>query len=404
MVPSAALEACPQCGALLHREPRYVTWCQACGWNIDPSPVQRTPRTLAQTVRRRQRAEELVERLAASPVERPGFDLARLGSVGLALLCYVPTLGILALGLFLIVDRFPNVAGLLIGITLLLLGLAVAPRFPQLSKSAVIVRRSDAPTLYAVVDRAAAALHARPVNSIAIDRRVNASWSAVGIRRRRVLTIGIPLWDALTDQERITVIGHELGHETNGDLASSWLVGNALVTLGTWSYVLHPRVRRARGLSYLMFLAGQALMKPFAWLAAAAFRGERSLLYRSTQRAEYLADRFAAQLGSTAAAVGALDKQYLSRPVRQTVEQARKWGKDPWAASCLFLSELPPGEWERLRRLAALNADSVDGTHPPTNLRIQLLGRAAPLAGTMRLTLRESQAMDLELAAARSRL
>jgi Zn-dependent protease with chaperone function len=332
------------------------------------------------------------------------MDLARLGSVGLALLCYVPTLGLIALGILVIVERFPTVAGFLFGVPLLLFGLAVAPRFPRLSKRAVVVRRSEAPALYAVVDRAAAALRARPVNIIAVDRQCNASWGAVGIRRRRVLTIGIPLWDALTDQERITIIGHELGHEINGDLASRWLVGNALTTLEIWSYVLHPRVKGARGLTYLMLLAGRALMKPFEWLAAAAYRTELSLLYRSTQRAEYLADRFAAQLGSTAAAVGALDKLYLARPVRQTVDQARKWGKDPWAASRLFLTELPAGEWERHRRLAALTADSVDGTHPPTNLRIQLLSRANPVAGTMRVTAVESQAMDRELASARAKL
>jgi len=40
-----AQRECPTCHALLPFDPDYVTWCDSCGWNLQPESVAR-PRTL----------------------------------------------------------------------------------------------------------------------------------------------------------------------------------------------------------------------------------------------------------------------------------------------------------------------------------------------------------------------
>src|SRR5436305_1493785 len=70
---------------------------------------------------------------------------------------------------------------------------------------------------------------------LAVSPRFNASVSRAGWRGRRVLTIGLPLWSALGDDQRVAVLGHECGHEVNGDLRSTVLVGSAIASLHTWS-------------------------------------------------------------------------------------------------------------------------------------------------------------------------
>ncbi|MFF5494967.1 M48 family metallopeptidase [Streptomyces aquilus] len=64
--------------------------------------------------------------------------------------------------------------------------------------------RSAAPELYAPVDEVAAALGTRSVDVIALDARTNASVTHLGVRRR-VLTLGLPLWEVLSPQERIAL-------------------------------------------------------------------------------------------------------------------------------------------------------------------------------------------------------
>ncbi|WP_328329138.1 hypothetical protein OHA70_05280 [Kribbella sp. NBC_00382] len=43
MPTDAALTYCPQCGHQLPSDPRYVTWCDRCDWNVDPNPQEHDP-------------------------------------------------------------------------------------------------------------------------------------------------------------------------------------------------------------------------------------------------------------------------------------------------------------------------------------------------------------------------
>lgn len=139
------------------------------------------------------------------------------------------------------------------------------------------------------------------------------------------------------------------------------------------------------------------------WLLRGAvnvlYEFELSLVFRSQQRAEYLADAIAARVGSTDAMQGCLDLLHLSRPCWMAVRfAAQRDEPDIWEPERKFLAELPAKEWERFRRLAARDGTSIDSTHPPTNLRIEMLSRQPAQAVQIELSASESAAVAAEVA------
>jgi hypothetical protein len=63
--------SCPSCSADVPTDPRFVTWCPACDWNVDPAAASRadddaTPTRAARKHAARRQADRLVvERLYA---------------------------------------------------------------------------------------------------------------------------------------------------------------------------------------------------------------------------------------------------------------------------------------------------------------------------------------------------
>jgi len=125
---------------------------------------------------------------------------------------------------------------------------------------------------------------------------------------------------------------------------------------------------------------------------------EVALVYSSQQAAEYYADWLAAKIGSTKAAIGLLDRLYLGRQAALAVRFAAQREKpDIWAAEIAYLNDLSAKEWERLRRVQAAEGTGVDSTHPPTNLRIEMLTRADRCDAKLTMSVAESQGIAAEL-------
>ena len=69
----------------------------------------------------------------------------------------------------------------------------------------------------ALVARIAEVTGAPRPHVIVVDLDWNASVEVVGLRRTRVLRLGVPLLLALDEQQQVAVIGHELGHLKHDD-------------------------------------------------------------------------------------------------------------------------------------------------------------------------------------------
>src|SRR5690349_6474560 len=112
----------------------------------------------------------------------------------------------LVAGVWLCTVDFPRPA-LFPGRILILLAVEMRPRFGRLPKYATVLTRDEAPALYALVDRVAEAAGAPVPHVICLDEdRFNASSGAYGLRRRRVLRLGLPLWQVLAPEQRVALL------------------------------------------------------------------------------------------------------------------------------------------------------------------------------------------------------
>jgi Zn-dependent protease with chaperone function len=293
---------------------------------------------------------------------------------------------------------WPSVGAIILAIILLLVGWAVLPRWGKPPSG--VVERDRIPTIYALVDGVCDELHARRVRGVVITSDLNASISRIGFRRQPYLFLGLPLWEALDPQERLAVLGHEAGHDINGDPFRGRLIGGALRSLGEWRYLLRPmRAHEARAYqrnNRLAELIANVIAYPFFVLARATARALIATSWMASQRAEYLADHIGADLAGSRAMASALSKVIALHPAFQNAVRKATIGKeapffDAWHGVIAETDgQLPTGT-------DTLDAKArFDVTHPPTPYRLALLQKDTSVA-RMTLSHDESDRIDAEL-------
>jgi Zn-dependent protease with chaperone function len=406
-------QICPQCGRTLSGDSRYTLWCQDCEWNLDPTPPEpeRGLRKLV-SVRADKLAARLFEQVRAHPeTERRGFGLTLLAWL-LACGVHLVTVALAVLAVEIaLAGGFPVVVRALGVILAGGFALIVQPYRPRRRKAERLeVTRDTAPSLYGLIDEVATAVGAPPVTVVHIDSLFNASYSTPS-RGEKVLTLGLRLWSVLDPQERVALLGHELGHAVNGDLRRLVIVRRAIYSLWMWQVLLTParsltrrRGQRARndGLIRLAEYLTPLVMLPFAFAISLLRAGLDLISSRNGQRCEYYADELAARTGGSAAAVSFTEKMLAGDISTRAMNRAVKFiaGSNPWLAAREQVSITPDAEWERLRRVARRRLSRIDVSHPPTQLRADLL-RARPVREpTVVLDEAVADAIDSELAPA----
>jgi Zn-dependent protease with chaperone function len=299
---------------------------------------------------------------------------------------------------------FPtNAVAIVVGAFLIAVAVAIRPRLGKPPEED-LVARSEAPTLWGLVDEVAASLSTPPPDLLVIDHEFNASWGIFGLRRRRVVGLGLPLLTSLEPQEQVGLVAHELAHAKNGDASRGIFVGSAVAGLADLYYLLEPEPR-SEGLGIAEHVANGILWllsRPPFWLLHVEYR----LLLHDSQRAEYLADALAARVAGTEAVV-LLHEKLLLEPLFEAVvkEHARPTGDaDLFEATRLRFATVPARERERRRRVAMLEESRLLATHPPTGMRITLLEQRPPLSPAVTLDRERAEQIDAELRRLRSSL
>ncbi|WP_193610048.1 M48 family metallopeptidase [Nocardioides lijunqiniae] len=295
--------------------------------------------------------------------------------------------------------------GVLVGLGWLAV-LTLLPRRVGLEADVAVLTREEHPAVHRLVATTAGLVGVRPPEVIGVDGGLNAYVQPLGwTGRRSALVIGLPLWTYLSPDQRVALLGHELGHLRGRDTASGLLHVTSLTLLARAEYLIGDDTTTDDRISVAMEadgtvvgrlgLAIQALLAlPITMLIRLHLRWTAS----SRQHAEYLADRRSAEVSGTHAARESLawgDEGLLTR-----LGSAVRRGEEPFA----YLEELPaPTEAHvaRLERPGAGPAPRVDGTHPPTHLRLRLLGSYFLPPGTGRPDGDQLRAADLELRALR---
>ncbi|WP_347147215.1 M48 family metallopeptidase [Streptomyces sp. W1SF4] len=410
---------CPACGASVPVDETYVEWCAACDWNVDPGTPDPEPGRIAAFRRRlaHRHGEQLAAELArgAEHGETRGTSASAVLAQGVSLVVHSLTVLLAVAGVLLIVLGWETGVQPVVGALLLGLAVVLRPRPGRLPKDAPVLSRGDAPELFGLVDEVAAALGTGGVRAVVVVPGANAGVTTYGLRQHRVLYLGLGLWEVLTPQERVALLGHELGHFAHGDTRRAGFTVGALHSLSVWYYLLAPTPPTGlldRFVNTVVFLPRCAVLGLLRLLDI--------LTLRASQRSEYLADASAARVGSTAAAVALMDRLLIADTVdaglrREAVAAGMRGGRagrgareaaerELWERLAARFAAVPEREYERLRRVAARRGHSVDSTHPPTHLRRNLAAAGGPHPGLVSFAEQRVETVSAELAPARAAL
>lgn len=394
---------------------RFVTWCTACQWNAEPHPEPK--RKFVARLAARQ-ADWLARRLYAdisshSRDKRRGLAVLSTAYL-LASIVHLMTVALIVAGVAALVQWHGIVWPIRYGAAAFLLGLAwtVQPfRRRRKRRTTPRLDPASAPCLFGLIDEVAAAIGAPSVKDVVVRPDYNASYLRLG-RGKSAVSIGMALWAVLEPQERVALLGHELGHSTNGDLREMRFFDATLGSVRRWRLVLLPTPspvgrRAGAGIQGLVAFMEQFVV-PIVLLPLSAVIGTigntlHLLAQRQGQRCEYYADELAARAGGSDAAIGLADKLLVADACWRVVIQTLKFGKgaDPWRAVRDFALSIPPSEWDRRRLLGRRRLNRIDTSHPPSIFRADLLRSRPPRPAAIILPAERSATIDAELATVR---
>ena len=399
---------CPRCGAEVDLSDEWTVWCDHCDWNVDGGQPPRAGAGQDPLARLRQRATDSAAARAFDALRRHPDDLSwgrgRTAAVALAATVLVVLWGGLAvlLGWALGEQGAARVVWVLVVVAAAALFL---PR-PSHVRDGELLDVADHPRLHALLGHLAAAMDSPTPAVVRLDTSYNMSVGEDGWRRTPVLVIGLPLWTVLSRDERLFVLGHELGHLRGLDARWGHLIWAARTSLANVVDLLWISTRTMDGSTLALFVVWltSKVLRVVAW----PFVGLLVLLDRlesaSRQRAEYLADRRATLVAGSAAAEAGL-AVLLGRPRGEVAASAAmRRDEDPWAALDAVPAR-PAREVERLVRLGRLTGHRSDASHPPSHLRLELV-RAGGLREPSHagVTGEDWDAVEAELRPWRSRL
>ncbi len=401
---------CGACGKAVPVDGGYVPWCE-CGWNLRPAAAADAdaaprrgllPKLYAGLGRRRGQA--VFERLLKGRAARPRFAPAALYALAVAIQMLV--LFFLLTGLSLVVTNYTNLIMLALGLSLVGFAWLGRPRFGAEPPAPLAPEKFAG--LHGLVGRVAAALDTEPPRAVVVNEEFNAAVARRGVRQRKVLFIGLPLFSVLDPQERVALVAHEMAHFAGGDPARGVLVSLTTRTLEEWHHLLHrehlwPRENAEGGLFGFIAVLAEAianvLFRLLSWLPRLLLLAVVHLAWDGSQAAEYRADLLGARV-SGADAFARMSEKTLFAPRLPLAAQAAALNQNsPGALEELRAQfrSIPPREFERARRLAQAEQTRLDDTHPPTALRLRLLRERGPVQPTLVLTDEENAALDEEL-------
>lgn len=305
---------------------------------------------------------------------RPSFSLSRALAFILASVVHLTTLIFVVGGALLLYLGWPNFILVFLGLLCLAIAIATRPRFGSVPEN--ILSPDEFPRIYELIQQLAADLGLKKVDGIVIDDSFNASFSRLGIRGRVYITIGFPLYFVLTHEEQTALLAHEIGHGINGDAQRGVFVHTAVQALQTWYEFLMPEslFSSEDGIAGIFMVPMNILLLGMAKLVELYLHLLLFLLFRESQRAEYLADQVASKAAGSNAVISLLEKFYWDGAYNMACQRtALNKGKSLLKELTNEIKAMPQHEKERLHRLSVITSSTIDATHPPTPYRIEFI-------------------------------
>ena len=377
-------QICPKCGAAIPVTEGYPVWCDKCDWGVklNERPRKTNIFTKAYDKLSKQQAEGIYKDVIKNNVKPLVLPPATLLAYAIALAVTLITLLFVAFSIYIVgftvvewsSGRTPPTACLGIMMLPLLLGLAWFLR-PELGRMPrIYLSRAEAPNLYSLSDRIADELKAKHIEAIVLSPIYNAGYKQVGVFRRPVMTLGLPLLIASSPQEIVACISHEIAHGVNGDPNRTLLLGGAIQSLKRWYFLLSPEGAIRIPIFGLIVAAIMYVISSVPRLLALALT---HLTYPTMQRSEYYADALGAKVSGAEFAISSLRKTELAdnfyQVAKRTWDRRRARPLSVWNEFRDYLVALPAREYERFIHAQSKLEMRLDDSHPPTHFRVLAL-------------------------------
>jgi len=366
---------CPDCQAVIKKDDGYIVWCDQCNWNLQPSE-EKEPKNLFEKLYR-QVGERVSDDLLSKMIQKRDLRAKMSARKGLVLffssIVHMFSLALLICGIYLIATKYTNVFFLFLSAICLLAAWLTKPtRYKPPSKP---LSRTHFPVTYQIIDEICSATHAKKIHGVVVTTEFNASYALLGIWRKRIIELGFPLITILEKQEVVSLLAHELAHGMNNDLQRGAFVGSAINALSVWHRLIKPDkifTSSENLIIAICMIPANLLLLLTAKLISLWLQIICHLNWQSSQQAEYMADRKAADIAGKTSMTSLLNKLLLdslfdfcvmktfNNPGRITLtEEFRNRA-----------AGMPNKEWERLKRVTQLTKSRLDVTHPPTANRL----------------------------------
>lgn len=157
---------------------------------------------------------------------------------------------------------------------------AILPRFDRFAAPGARLTQKDHPRLFEAIQSVAEQIGQKMPAEVylipSVNAFVNERGGVLGIGRKRIMGIGLPLFQTLTVQQLQSVLAHEFGHFYGGD-----------TRLGPWIYSTRGAIIRT-----VSSLGKSILQDPFRWYGNLFLRITQAI----SRRQEYVADALSASV------------------------------------------------------------------------------------------------------------
>lgn len=401
---SMALEStlekqCPECLKSISYTKGYVVWCEHCNWNLNADSFLIKPSNVfekAYLATGKKLGLNMLHSFIELKHPVSQLSISKICTIVLALCVHLLSIGAFGAGVYLCIKSYPNWVMMSLSFLFVLFAWAAKPQFNKIKESPL--SREQFPVLYKVFDEIAVGMNASKVDGVIINEEYNASFSQIGWKRKRIVHIGLPLLKALNKQEFVALAAHELAHGINGDLNRGIFVGTAINTLNAWHELLRPFDTRY-GLAGIFMIVPNCIL----WLASKVISlwiyTLCHLNWHDSQRAEYLADRYAAETAGKTFKLSMLQKLHLHELFQFAVLKVinTKQGGHFFEVLQDYFRHIPDKELDRIARIKSAVDSRLDATHPPTSYRIDYITSLDESQTTYELNEGTYNAMMMEL-------
>ncbi|MDI1465502.1 M48 family metallopeptidase [Catellatospora sp. KI3] len=403
---------CPKCQSRLVSENEATPWCARCEWNLDHFPAPQGLNWVLRWLYVRERrlgftsGTGLVRELATGRA-RPTLRLGTAVLVAVSAVLLLLPLALLAGGVWLIAASGGFGTQIILGLLLIAAAYWLRPRVDRLKDlkhDTYPLSAERQPELFALIARTAAAVGAPMPDHVALSDEWNAWVARAGVRGHRVLVLGIPALVALSPQQTVALLAHELGHLGNADPRRRLLTRPACTMFAVLARALRPPRKdawelRVGGILAVVLAAWQVLGGALCRVLYSAHIGMNLLAERTHRRAEALADLGAAGAAGTAATLELVADMAMWPVIAPVVDGRTAPGaaQARWREGLAQARERNAERAPRLLQLSNRTDASLFSSHPAPGRRHDLLKAAPFQQAAVVVTPEQALRLDAEL-------